>query len=376
MTDQDYYEVLGVSRNADSNDIKKAYRKLVMEYHPDRNPGDKQAEEKFKLIGEAYDVLSDPQKRQRYDRYGKEGLGRTGGFTGFDFGGFHDPFEIFREVFGGGFGDIFGMGTSRGRPSAQKGADLRVTLELSLEEIATGVTKKIKLRKYVICDSCGGTGSREGSSPVVCPMCHGAGEVTYRQSFLAISRTCGRCQGEGKVIDRPCQTCYGEGRTKGEASIDVEVPAGVAEGQYLTIRGAGNAGPRGGPNGDILVVIQEKPHDYFIRHGDDVIYDMYLSFDQAALGAQITVPTLNGKAILNIVPGTQSGKILKMKGKGIPHLQGHGAGDQLVRVKVWTPTKLSEKDKSLIQQLGENDTLKPPSRNDKSFFAKVKETIF
>jgi molecular chaperone DnaJ len=376
MADRDYYEVLGVSRNADSNELKKAYRKMAMELHPDRNPNDKQAEEKFKEISEAYEVLSDPQKRRRYDQFGKGGLkGSSGGFGGFDFGGFHDPFDIFREVFGGGFGDIFGMGGGRKRTTVQRGADLRVTLKLTLEEIANGVSKKIKLRKYVVCDSCQGTGSAKGTGTVVCPMCHGAGEVAYRQGFFTVSRTCSRCQGEGKIIEKPCAVCHGEGRTKGEASVDVEVPAGVAEGQYLTIRNSGNVGPRGGPNGDIIVVLQEKPHDLFERLGDDIVYNMYLSFTQAALGDEVVVPTLNGRAILNIAPGTQSGKILKMRGKGIPHLQGHGYGDQLVRVMVWTPTKLSEKEKKLFRELSESDALKPP-KPDKSFFEKVKETIF
>lgn len=376
MVDQDYYELLGVSRNANANEIKKAYRKLAMELHPDRNPGDKQAEERFKTISEAYEVLSDPPKRQRYDQFGKSGLkGGTGGFSGFDFGGFHDPFEIFREVFGGGFGDIFGMGSTRGRSTVQRGADLRVTLKLSLEEIATGVSKRIKLRRYVVCENCSGTGSAKGTGAITCPMCHGAGEVAYRQGFFTVSRTCTRCQGEGKVIEKPCSVCHGEGRNKGEAFVDVEVPAGVAEGQYLTIRSSGNVGPRGGPNGDIIVILQEKSHELFERQGDDIIYNMYLSFPQAALGAEVTVPTLDGKAVLNIASGTQSGKILKMRGKGIPHLQGYGSGDQLVRVMVWTPTKLPEKEKRLLRELLESDSIKPPN-TDKSFFDKVKETIF
>ncbi len=373
MSDKDYYKILGINRDADINTIKKSYRKLAMQYHPDKNPGDKAAEEKFKEIGEAYAVLSNPQKRRQYDQFGRAGM-RGGGFSGFSSGGFSDPFDIFREVFGGGFGDIFGMGGSRSRSTVRRGSDLQIRLKLSLEEIAQGVTKKIKIKKYVKCDSCKGSGANPGTSTTTCPMCHGSGEVAYRQGFFTVSQTCQRCGGEGKIIDRPCTTCNGSGRVHGEATIPVEIPAGVAEGQYLTIRHAGNVGPRGGPAGDVIVLIEEKEHEYFERHGDDIIYNFKLGFPQLALGDEVEVPTLTGKATIQIAPGTQSGKILRMRGKGIAHLNAHGNGDQLIRVLVWTPTKLSTKEKELLKQLAKQDNMYPP-KDDKSFFERMKEAI-
>ncbi len=377
MAEFDYYEILGVSRDADTNEIKKAYRKLAMEYHPDRNPGNKEAEEKFKELSEAYAVLVDPEKRRRYDRYGKAGVqGGPSGFGGFETGGF-DPFDIFREVFGSGFGDIFGMGgsSSRRRYAAQRGADLQVRVKLTLEEIATGTSKKIKIKKFVRCQVCSGTGAQSGTSRKTCPMCHGAGEIAYRQGFFTVSRTCSRCGGEGTIVEKPCEACRGEGRVRGEATIDVDIPAGVSEGQYLTVRNAGNAGPRGGPNGDVLVIIEEKPHEYFERHGDDILYDLKLSYTQAALGDEVEVPTLTGKAKITISPGTQSGKILRMRGKGIPHLNSHGAGDQLIRVSVWIPTKLSEKERKILEELSGCENIYP-KKGDKGFFKRMKEAIF
>ncbi len=375
MAEKDYYQVLGINRDADVNEIKKAYRKLAMQYHPDKNPGDKSAEEKFKEIGEAYAVLSDPQKRRQYDQFGQAGMRSGGGFGGFDSGGFADPFDIFREVFGGGFGDIFGMGSSgRRRAAARRGSDLQVHLKLTLEEIAQGVTKKIKIKKLIPCDACSGSGAKSGSGATTCPMCHGSGEVAYRQGFFTISRTCSRCNGEGKVIERLCPECNGDGRVRGEATIDVQVPAGVAEGQYLTIRNAGNAGPRGGANGDVVVIMEEKAHEYFERHGDDIVYDLHVSFPQLALGDEVEIPTLAGKAKINLAPGTQSGKILRMRGKGIPHLNAHGSGDQLIRVHVWTPVKLTDKERDLLRELARHENIHP-GRADKSFFERMKEAI-
>lgn len=374
MENKDYYKILGIDRNADVSDIKKAYRKLAMEYHPDRNPGDAKAEERFKEIGEAYAVLSDPQKRREYDQFGRTGMRGAGGFSGFG-GGYQDPFEIFREVFGGGFGDIFGMsGEGRRRATVQRGSDLQVRLRLDLEEIGRGVTKKIRIKKMVRCERCGGSGAKGGTAKITCPQCQGRGEVAYRQGFFTISRTCGRCYGEGKIIEQPCPSCKGDGRVQGETTIEIEVPPGVAEGQYLTISGAGNVGPRGGPNGDVLVIIEEKPHSHFQRHGDDILYELSLSFPQVVLGDEVEVPTLNGKARITIAPGTQSGKILRMRGKGIPHLHSNKVGDQLIRISVFTPTKITEKEKELLRELSRHSNIYP-QKNEKTFFEGMRESI-
>lgn len=375
MAEDDYYSLLGIGRDADQNEIKKAYRKLAMEYHPDRNPDNKEAEDKFKKLSEAYAVLSDPQKRAEYDRFGRAGARGAGGFGGFSGGFSGDPFDIFREVFGGGFGDIFGMGGSGGgRSNRRRGADLQLRLKLSLEEIATGVKKKIKLKKQVDCDTCDGTGKSPGTSKVTCPACHGRGEVAYRQGFFTVSQTCQRCGGEGSIIDKPCPTCHGDGRVRGEDQIEIDVPAGIAEGQYLTVRGEGNVGPRGGPPGDVLIIIEEKEHDDFERHGDDIVYHLNLSFPQVVLGAEVEVPTLEGKAMITIPAGTQSGKILRMKNKGIPRLNSYRRGDELIKVHVWTPTKIGSKEKSLLKELAKFDSLQP-RKDDKNFFERMKEAI-
>ncbi|MDZ7318111.1 MAG: molecular chaperone DnaJ [candidate division KSB1 bacterium] len=376
---KDYYEVLGIPRNADANEIKKAYRKLAMQYHPDKNPGDKQAEEKFKEVSEAYEVLKDPDKRRQYDQFGQAGL--RGGFDTFSSFGF-DLSDALRTFMSEGFGfeDFFGGGArSRGSRARTRGSDLQLRLELTYEEIATGVTKKIKLKRYEKCDVCGGNGLKKGSTPVTCSLCHGTGEIrqasrTIFGQFINVT-TCSQCHGEGKTIKDACHACAGEGRLKTDATLTVNIPAGVATGNYLTLRGEGHAGPRGGPAGDAIVVIEEKEHPYFERHGDDILYDLYLSFSQVALGDEVEVPTLNGRASLTIVPGTQSGKILRMRGKGIPHLNHSGKGDQLVRVLVWTPTKLTEKEKKLFRELAQSEAVRPPQA-DKSFFKKVKDALF
>ncbi|MBN1542418.1 molecular chaperone DnaJ [candidate division KSB1 bacterium] len=374
MSGKDYYEILGVGRQADAGEIKRAYRKLAMQYHPDKNPNDKGAEDKFKELGEAYSVLSDPQKRTQYDQFGHVG-GNSGGFGGFNPGAGFDPFDIFREVFGGGFGDIFGMGGSAGRRSARgRGNDLQIKLRLSYEEIAAGVKKKIKIRKQMVCESCGGTGSAPGASMTTCTTCRGAGEVAYRQGFFSVSRTCPQCQGQGEIIEHPCKKCHGEGRIRGESTVEVDMPAGVSNGQYLTIRGAGNIGLRGGAAGDVIVLVEEEPHRYFERHGDDILYELHLSFAQAALGDEVEVPTLKGKAKISIPPGTQNGKLLRMRGKGITHLNTGGAGDQLVRVNVFVPTKLGEQEKRLLKELAESECMQPP-RGEKGFFERVKEAF-
>ncbi len=377
MTKRDYYEVLGVSRDATEEEIKKAYRKLAMQYHPDRNPGNQEAELKFKEVAEAYEVLKDPQKRQRYDRFGHSGLKEGFDGFGFDFD-LSDALRTFMsESFG--FADFFGMGRTRDRQRNRRGRDLQLQLKLTLEEVATGVTKKIKLRKYVRCDECNGTGGEGGDAFVTCLQCQGTGE--WRQvsqslfgQFVNIT-TCPRCRGEGRVLKNPCGRCRGEGRVNGERVISVDIPAGVATGNYLTVRGEGHVGPKGGPPGDVIIVIEEEEHPFFERHGDDILLDLPISFVQAALGAEVEIPTLDGKAKLQIQPGTQSHKILRMRGKGIPRLHGGGRGDQLVRVIVWTPTKLSAEDRRLLKALGKSENLKPP-RGEDGFFKKMKEAIF
>jgi molecular chaperone DnaJ len=377
MTKRDYYEILGVQKAASEDEIKKAYRKLAMQYHPDRNPGDRQAEEKFKEIAEAYEVLKDPQKRQRYDRFGHSGLkGGFEGFSGFDFD-LADALRTFMsESFG--FSDFFASGRDRRSTRRKRGADLQIKLTLTLEEIATGVQKQIKLKKLVFCDACNGSGAARGAAAERCSYCQGSGELrqvaqSFFGQFVNIT-TCPQCKGEGRVVKDVCKNCGGEGRHKGEDVITVDIPAGVAAGNYLTVRGAGNVGLQGGPAGDAIIVIEEQEHKFFERHGDDILYDLPLSFSQAALGADVEVPTLNGKVELQIQPGTQANKILRLRGKGIPRLHDHGKGDQLVRVLVWTPTKLSAKDRKLFEELSKSENLQPP-HNDRGFFAKVKEAI-
>ncbi|MBN2008649.1 molecular chaperone DnaJ [candidate division KSB1 bacterium] len=374
---RDYYEVLGISRDANDNEIKKAYRKLAMEFHPDRNPGNKEAEEKFKEASEAYEVLKDAQKRQRYDRFGHQDAGAGhGGFSGgFDFD-LSDALRTFMSE--GFFGDFFG-GSSRSRgPRQQRGADLQLRLKLTLEEIATGVEKKLKLKRYVRCDECDGSGAQRGTSTITCPYCKGAGEIRQASrsifgQFVNIT-TCSHCGGQGQIVAEPCVVCNGDGRVKGERSINVKIPAGVTTGNYISLEGEGHAGPKGGPTGDAIILIEEQEHDLFERHGDDILYHLYVNFSQVALGDQVDVPTLTNKAKLTIPPGTQSGKILRMKGKGIPHLNGYHVGDQLVSVHVWTPSKLSEKEKKLLQELAVCEGLQPP-KGDKSFFQKVKDAF-
>ncbi|MFQ5601813.1 MAG: molecular chaperone DnaJ [bacterium] len=378
MTKRDYYEILGVQRDATVDEIKKEYRKLAMKYHPDRNPGDKEAEEKFKEAAEAYEILKDSQKRQRYDRFGHSGLkGGFDTFSGFDFD-LGDALRTFMsESFG--FGDIFGMGRQSGVNRKKRGGDLQLRLALILEEIAMGVQKKIKIKKWILCQECRGSGVAKGASQIICPQCHGSGELRQvSQSlfgqFVNIT-TCSVCFGQGRVPEEKCHQCRGEGRVQGDGLITVDIPGGVSSGNYITLRGEGNVGPNNGPAGDVIIFIEEKEHEYFERHEDDILYTLPLSFAQVALGTEVEIPTLNGKAKLNIQPGTQTNKILRMRGKGIPRLHGHGKGDQLVKVVVWTPTKLSAHEKKLLEELAKSEHFKPP-KNDRSFLKKVKEAIF
>lgn len=388
MSKRDYYEVLGVSKSASQEEIKKAYRKLALQYHPDRNPGNKEAEERFKEAAEAYEVLGDSDKRRRYDQYGHAGM------RGTDFRPFtdvNDIFTTFGDIFSGGFGgsifdDMFGR---QGRPRQRStvgvpGSDLKVRLKLTLEEIAAGVEKKIKVKRYRQCDSCGGSGARTSSSRATCPVCEGSGEVRQVSrsvfgQFVNIS-TCANCGGEGTIIREPCPACHGDGRVQGESTIKVSVPAGVSEGNYIPLRGQGNAGQRGGPAGDLIVMIEEEPHEVFTRSGDDVILDLLVSFPEAALGAEIEVPTLTNLAKLRIEPGTPSGKVLRMRDRGIPHLNGYGRGDQLVRVNVFVPTKLNAKERALLKELAGYDNMNPhegdkSANSDKSFFERMKKAF-
>ena len=385
MAKKDYYDILGVSRSAGTDEIKKAYRQMALKYHPDRNPGNKEAEEKFKEAAEAYEVLSDPEKRQRYDQFGHDGLrgGAQPGFTDIN-----DIFSHFGDIFGGSiFDDVFGTSQRsrrRGpRHEGSPGSDLRIKLSLTLEEIATGIEKKIKVRKQKRCDVCSGTGTRAGSTKTTCPQCNGAGEIRQVSrsmfgQFVNIS-TCPTCEGEGRIIKEPCTTCHGEGRVQGETTIKVNVPAGVSEGNYIPLHGQGNAGRRGGPSGDLLVVIEEEPHPYFTRNGDDIIYDHLVSFPVAALGGEVEIPTLKGKAKLTIDPGTPSGRMLRMRDRGIPHLNGRGSGDQLVRINVWVPSRLSNKEKELLKELGAGEHMNPSDEerraSGRSFFEKMKDAF-
>ncbi len=385
MSKRDYYVVLEVERSASIDEIKKAYRKKAMQYHPDKNPGDKEAEEKFKEVAEAYAILGDEQKRARYDRYGHAGeqMGGFGGGDPFGFGGGVDLSEALRQFMEqgfGGFGDIFGGGSPRRKRNTRKrGADLQIRLKLDLEEIATGTRKKIKVNKKIECATCNGSGSAKYSKTVQCPHCKGNGEIRQVSQSLfgqfVNIQTCPRCNGEGQVIENPCATCGGEGRVNGTKTIEVNVPAGVKNGNYIPLNGEGHAGLRGGSPGDLIVHIEEKPHKIFERQGDDVVVLLPVSFIDLALGAEIEIPTLTGKSKLTIAPGTQTGKILRMRGKGIPHLNGAGIGDQLVQVQVYVPERLSSHEKGVLKELAPSENFKPDEHAKKSMFQKFREAL-
>jgi molecular chaperone DnaJ len=336
--------VLGVNRNASEEDIKKAYRKLALQHHPDRNPGDRQAEEKFKEVSEAYQVLSDSQKRAQYDQFGHAAFGDGGPFAGgFDFtAGFED-------IFGDIFGEFFGAGTGR-RRGRGRGEDLRYNLTLSFEEAVSGVEKKIKIPRHGPCETCHGAGAKPGTAPQTCPTCRGRGQVSFQQGFFSVSRTCNQCQGQGTLIKDPCATCGGSGRVRKLHTLSVKIPAGVDTGSRLKLRGEGETGPAGGASGDLYVVIQVEQHPIFIRDNLDIICEVPISFVQAALGAEIDVPTLDGKVKMKIPAATQSGKVFRMKGKGIKDVQGYRQGDQHVRITVETPTHLTSRQKELLKE--------------------------
>jgi molecular chaperone DnaJ len=381
MQKRDFYDVLGIGRDADENQIKKAYRRLAMECHPDRNPGDREAEERFKEISEAYEVLRDPEKRARYDRHGHAGVSGAGagfgGFAGFDLS---DALRAFMRDFGGfGFGDIFSdfEPRTRARRSTQ-GEDLQVKVRVTLEEVSRGVEKTIKMKSYDTCDACGGSGSRSSTGSHKCPACSGSGEVRQAQKsifgqFVSVS-TCPRCGGEGVVIESPCPKCSGEGRKEQVKTVKVKMPAGVSTGNFMTLKGQGNTGPRRGGSGDLLVLIEVQEHELFKRNGDDVLVDMRISFSQAALGARLSVPTLYGEEEIIIPAGTQSGERFVLRGKGVPRLNSTRKGDEVVRVFIVTPRDLSEDEKRILTELREHEKLRE-EREGKSLWGRMKDAF-
>ena len=374
---RDYYEVLGVSKNAEASEIKKAYRKLALQYHPDKNPGNKEAEEKFKEAAEAYDVLGNEEKRRRYDQFGHAGLG--GGAGGFGGAGMSmdDIFSQFGDIFGSftGFG---GFGGGRHARHVNRGTNLRVKVKLTLEEIATGVEKKIKVKKYVSDTHCNGTGAKDGKSFSNCSTCHGTGQVTRVQNTILgqmqTTSTCPSCGGEGKIINEKCPHCNGEGVMLSEEVITLNIPAGVGDGMQLSISGKGNAARRGGVNGDLIVLIEEQEHGQLVRDGNDLLYNAFVSFPDAVLGSSVEIPTLEGKVKVKVDAGTQPGKILRLRGKGLPDINGYGRGELLVKINVWIPKNLSKDDKKMMEGLRENPVFKPGKVDEKSgFFQKVKD---
>ncbi len=383
MSKRDYYEVLGVGKSADKSELKKAYRKLAVQFHPDKNPGDKEAEEQFKEAAEAYEVLSDPDKRARYDRFGHAGVNQNAG------GGFRggmtmeDIFAQFGDIFGEGgspFDAFFGGGGRRTgrRTGGVRGSNLRIKVKLTLEEIATGVNKKIKVKKQVTCDTCNGSGAKDSSSVKTCQTCRGAGSVRQvKSTFLGQMETvvaCPTCSGAGTVTTAKCGTCKGEGRTYGNETIEFEIPAGVEEQMQFSLRGKGNAGMKGGPAGDLIINIEEEPHQELKRDGMNLIYDLYLNFADVALGTSVHVPTINGKVKIKIPEGTQPGKIFRLKGKGLPSVQAYGHGDELIYVNVWTPKALSKEEKEILEKLRKSPNFNPqPGKKDKGFFDRMKD---
>ncbi len=381
MSKRDYYEVLGVSKNASAEELKKAYRQMAIKYHPDKNPDDKSAEEKFKEAAEAYEVLSNPEKRQRYDQFGHAGMNGASGYGGgmsMDdiFSNFGD---IFGDFFGGGFSG-FGGGFGRGRSSQSvpQGSNLRIRVKLTLEEVATGVEKKVKVNKNVHCESCNGSGARAGSKPTTCMTCHGSGRVMrVTNTFLGqmqTASTCPHCNGEGTIITDRCPSCSGSGLTKGEEVISIKIPAGVENGMQLSMSGKGNAAPRGGVPGDLIILIEETEHEMFKRDSINLLYEHNISYADAVLGTQVDVPTLDGKARIKIPAGTTPGKMFRLKGKGLPALNSYGRGDLIVSINIWVPQSVSKDEKTFLEQLNTKSSFQPDnSQKKKSFFDRMKE---
>jgi len=381
MAKRDFYEILEVQRNASKEEIKKAYRKQAIKHHPDKNPGNKESEERFKEAAEAYEILSDDNKRARYDQYGHAGVGGASGGGGFGQGmTVEDIFEHFGDIFGG-FGSFggFGGGSHRGGGGrhVNKGSNLRVKVKLNLQEIALGVEKKLKVQKYISCQHCNGTGADKGTAFSECSTCRGTGQVTrVTNTFIGQMQTtsaCPTCEGEGRIIKSKCTFCYGEGIIKDQEVITVKIPAGVANGMQMSVNGKGNAARRGGVNGDLLILIEEEDHQDLLRDGNDLIFNLYLSFPDAALGSTIEVPTVDGKVKIKIEPGTQPGKILRLRGKGLPEVNGYGQGDLLVNINVWVPKNLNKDERKIIEKFTESSSFTPnPDKNDRSFFERMK----
>jgi molecular chaperone DnaJ len=386
MSKRDYYDVLGVSRNTSADEIKKAYRKLAIKYHPDKNPDDKSAEDKFKEAAEAYEVLSNPEKKQRYDHYGHAGVGGASSGGGYGGGGMNmeDIFSQFGDIFGSGgggspFESFFGGGQqSRGGRRVSKGTNLRIKVKLTLEEIANGTEKKIKVNKQIVCKTCDGSGAKDRSSVSTCKTCGGSGAVRRVTNTILgqmqTTSTCPTCNGSGSQITAKCGSCHGEGVVRGEETITINIPAGVSDGMQLSMSGKGNAAPNGGIPGDLIILIEEIPHETLKREGNNIVYDLHVSIVDAALGYSAEVPTIDGKAKIKIEPGTQSGKLLRLKGKGIPEINSYHRGDEIIHVNIWTPKILSSEERTILEKLRESPNFKPqPGKNDKSFFEKMKE---
>ena len=381
MEKRDYYDVLEISKGASKDEIKKAYRKQALKYHPDKNPGDKKAEELFKEAAEAYEVLSNDEKKSRYDKFGHAGMGGASG----GFGGsmtMEDIFSSFGDIFGDAFGSSFGgsfggFGGGRRGTRVNKGSNLRVKVKITLKEVATGAEKKLKVSKYSTCNTCNGTGAADPSSIASCSTCHGTGQVTRVVNTMLgqmqTSSICQSCGGEGKTITKKCNACYGEGIIQKEEIIKVNIPAGLAKGMQMTIGGKGNAARRGGINGDLLVVIDEEEHPELIREGNDLIYNLFISIPDAILGTHVEIPTIDNNVKIKIETGIQSGKILRLRGKGLPEVNGYGRGDLLVNVNVWVPKNISKEEAKIIEKFRESKSFEPaPDKNDKSFFERMK----
>ena len=384
---KDFYEILGVSKSSTQDEIKKAYRKVAMQFHPDKNPGDKASEEKFKEAAEAYEILSDTDKRAQYDRFGHQafGQGRGSGGGGFSGGGMNmdDIFSQFGDVFGdeSPFGSFFGGSAKRsgaGRSRGVRGSNLRIKIKLNYEEMAKGASKTVKVKKYVLCTTCAGSGAKDKNSVQTCNTCGGSGQVRRVQStFLGQMQTvttCSTCNGEGSTITNKCTPCKGEGRVYGEETVTIEIPAGVQEGMQLSMNGKGNAGERGGSNGDLIILIEEEAHAQLHRDGLNVAFELHITFSDAVFGTQVEVPTIDGKAKIKIPPGTQSGKIFRLKGKGFPSVNSYEKGDQLIHVSIWTPQHVSSDEKAMLEKLQLSSNFQPkPEKGDKSFFDRVRE---
>jgi molecular chaperone DnaJ len=376
MAKRDYYEVLGVDKNADEQEIKKAYRKMAVKYHPDKNPGDKEAEESFKEAAEAYEILSNAEKKAKYDRFGHQAMGggSSGGYGGFQGGmSMDDIFSQFGDIFGN-----FGESQQRSGRRMQKGTNLRIKVKLNLEEIANGVEKKIKVNKYIGCQSCNNTGAEKGSSYTTCGTCRGSGRVTRITNTILgqmqTASTCPACDGQGQTIASKCKTCHGDGIVRDEELITIRIPAGVAEGMQLNVAGKGNAAPRGGIPGDLLVTIEEVEHQELKRDGNNLYYNLYINFADAVLGTSVEIPTLDGKAKFKIDPGTQSGKVFRLRGKGLPEVNSYAKGDLMVDVNIWTPQSLTNEEKVMMEEIRNSANFAPtPGKKEKSFFERMKE---